>query len=218
MNIKGLIVLICLLFVTSGLFAAEKYTPPVIQPEGPVRYDNLPWQMMPWGKQHQLHWTSGNIFSIRTDKPLPFDHEVNVDFLIFATVNHWNWIVGKASNHEAPAEIILVDSSTEGGRWAKAFGSCSSWTKLIGIIDDPKTGSGHLEERTFSKIYINVELNLNHEDAMVTLFHEFLHHYFNAAGLPSEKHHAAMCEKVDMVDVVSSTGFRAQVCDPNLGF
>lgn len=189
------LIVVLQIFITvmyAGLVAAE--TPPIINPPGKVTWDNMPYQNMPWGKQP--NWVT---FSIYTSKPLPFDYTVNLSWIGFATMNHYGDYVGQGMsfNHPWPSEILMVDNATDSGAYINTAGQYEAGTM---------------------RIFLNVDENRNHEDAMVTLFHEFLHHYFHQAGIPGDRHHSIMCDRAHTVDIVSVTGFRNQVCDPNIGW
>lgn len=166
------------------------FLPPGTQEE--LRTTGVVAQWMPWGNQ------GGSIpFLIETDHPVRFDQYVSTEWLEFRGQEMYQIYLTGAILLGPPCLIVLVDDS---GLDGEIYGKSG--------LHDPDTGV----------IFLNVDLHQNHEDMMVTLFHELVHHYLDQAGVPSGDHHAIMCQEADNLHTISTTGFRAQVCDPNIGF
>ena len=160
-------------------------------------------QSMPWGNQGGLV-----PFLIETDHPVRFTQYVQTWWLDIRVMEMYQTDLARAlGKHQymqddhfllgPPCMIVLVDDSGLNG---EIYGKAG--------LHDPDTGV----------IFLNVDLHQNHEDMMVTLFHEFVHHYLDKVGVPSGDHHAIMCKHAEDLFTISTTGYREQVCDPNIGF
>lgn len=166
-----------------------------------LREKGVVTQWMPWGEQ------GDNVpFLIETDHPVRFTEWVQTGWIDFSVqqvygydlaAGRYQYTMHRHILAAPPCLIVLVDDS---GLEGEARGKMGFYDNVTGTV------------------FLNVDQHQGHEDMMVTLFHEFIHHYLNRAALPSSIHHGIMCKKVDNIDRVSTTGFRDQVCDPDIGW